>query len=117
MIATQIQQIYYGAEFQTQDDINFREDISLEFVAFLKDCVEQGLIEDKQSWDWDATTQVENVYFFSKDMFKARDFQKNLLESDVYQKAYQAMKTEGYHISVGMVNFIETEDTRYDTIK
>ena len=117
MIATQLQQIYYGANFQTLEEINFGDEIAVQFLAFLKDCVEQGLIEDSRSWDWDPTTQVENVYFFSKDMFKARDFQKNLLESDVYQQAYQAIKAEGYHISVGMVNFIETEDTRYDTIK
>jgi hypothetical protein len=117
MIATQIQQIYYGRDFKTQEDIDFRDDIATGFVAFLKDCVDQGLIENKQSWDWDSTTQIENVYFFSKDMLTARDFQKALVDSDIYQTAFQAMKAEGYHISVGMVNFVETEDTRYDTIK
>jgi|LauGreDrversion4_2_1035121.scaffolds.fasta_scaffold1029968_1 hypothetical protein len=117
MIATQIQQIFYGCEFKDQTDINYQEDIAVDFVAFLKECVDQGIIEDKRSSDWDPTTQIENSYLFSKDISKAREFQKKLLESSLYQRAYEAMRDQGYHLSVGMVNFVETDDTQYTTIK
>ena len=117
MIAIQLQQIYYGANFKELDDIDFGGDVAKDFNNFLISCVDQGLIENKRSWDWDPTTQIENAYFFAKDMMKARDFQKSLIESSVYQQAYQIMKDSGYHISVGMVNFLETEDTRYATLK
>jgi len=117
MIATQIQQIFYGCEFKEQTDVNFREDIALEVQLFVKECVDQGLIENKQTSDWDSTTQIENSYLFSKDISKAREFQKKLLDSDLYQRAYEAMRDKGYHLSVGMVNFIETDDTQYTSIK
>jgi hypothetical protein len=117
MIATQIQQIFYGCEFKEKTDINFREDIAVDFVAFLKECVDQGIIENKQTSDWDSTTQIENSYLFSKDISKAREFQKKLLDSDLYQTAYEAMRSQGYQLSVGMVNFIETDDTQYNTLK
>ena len=117
MIATQIQQIFYGCEFKEQTDINFREDIALEFQTFVKECVDQGIIENKSSSDWDSTTQIETSYLFSADISKAREFQKKLLDSELYQRAYDAMREQGYHLSVGMVNFIETDDTQYSTLK
>ena len=117
MIATQIQQIFYGCEFKEQTDVNFREDIALEFQAFVKECVDQGIIENKVWSDWDPTTQAQTSYLFSADMAKAREFQKKLLDSELYQKAYDAMREQGYHLSIGMVNFIETDDTQFATLK
>ena len=66
---------------------------------------------------WDSTTQIETSYLFSADISKAREFQKKLLDSELYQRAYDAMREQGYHLSVGMVNFIETDDTQYSTLK
>ena len=116
MITTQLQLIFYGQNFKTSEEISFGADIALEVTDFFENCVKENLIQNKRLWSWDPENQIETTYLFSDNITKARDFQKKFMESDVYRKIYNFVNESGYQVTLGMINFNENEDTRYDTI-